>query len=484
MTADTSRTALTDLIGRAQQLADAGQAQEAANLYRGWLAAGAQPLAYAAHFNLGVLLSGLGDAPGAEQAYREAVALQPSFAQGWLALADLLERSGRTDEALGCFERVPALTAEPGHHVAALNGMARLLAGMGRLPEAEAMYRSSLSRDAAQPEVLQELLHLLRTEYASGLKAARPAPQPDNAARPLVSILIPTHNRPDYAELALLSVLAQTYENIEIIISDNSDNELTQQRFAPYVSTQPCIRYLRAPGLPPMGNFHNCYSKTRGDLVNFLMDDDLFHPEKIERMAVHFQNPKLGLVTSFRQQIDAEGRRLAPTSVTTQRLMETASLVSGPTMFRHIMLSGLNVVGEPTTVLFRKSMHAETFGVYCGREYRIGPDMAAWVDILRHNDCVYLPEPLSYFRMHGNQDQRNPVTQARGAIDDLRLLCDSCRHAREPLAGDDWKALLAARLARLVNHIPGFAPFLVKGGVNPEEVHSVVRDATDLLLAP
>ena len=41
---------------------------------------------------------------------------------------------------------------------------------------------------------------------------------------PRVSILMPTHNRPDYAELALQSILAQTWDNLEIVISDNSDD--------------------------------------------------------------------------------------------------------------------------------------------------------------------------------------------------------------------------------------------------------------------
>ena len=41
---------------------------------------------------------------------------------------------------------------------------------------------------------------------------------------PLVSIVIPTHDRPDYLVLALRSAQAQTHEHIEIIISDNSGN--------------------------------------------------------------------------------------------------------------------------------------------------------------------------------------------------------------------------------------------------------------------
>ena len=45
---------------------------------------------------------------------------------------------------------------------------------------------------------------------------------------PLVSILIPTYNRPHYFKIALESALAQTYPNIEIIIGDDSTNDETE----------------------------------------------------------------------------------------------------------------------------------------------------------------------------------------------------------------------------------------------------------------
>ena len=45
---------------------------------------------------------------------------------------------------------------------------------------------------------------------------------------PLVTVLIPTYNRPYFLSMAIESVLAQTYPNIEIFISDNSPNEDTK----------------------------------------------------------------------------------------------------------------------------------------------------------------------------------------------------------------------------------------------------------------
>ncbi len=107
---------------------------------------------------------------------------------------------------------------------------------------------------------------------------------------PLVSILIPTYNRPYYLKLALDSALAQTYSNIEIIIGDDSTNAETEtllrQHYLPNYNN---IIYIRNQST--LGQFHNdlmLLEYARGNYINFLMDDDLFHPHKIQRMMHYF----------------------------------------------------------------------------------------------------------------------------------------------------------------------------------------------------
>ncbi|WP_142310588.1 glycosyltransferase family 2 protein, partial [Bacillus wiedmannii] len=66
----------------------------------------------------------------------------------------------------------------------------------------------------------------------------------NNSHLPKVSILIPAYNKPHYLELALKSALNQTYENIEIIISDDSTNGEVQAMIQPYLSEYKCITYI------------------------------------------------------------------------------------------------------------------------------------------------------------------------------------------------------------------------------------------------
>ena len=76
--------------------------------------------------------------------------------------------------------------------------------------------------------------------------------------KPLVSILMPTRNRPVFFKKALESALAQTYDNIEIIICDNSDNDETKQVVEMYLPTYSFIHYEKnETDLKYIGNMNN-----------------------------------------------------------------------------------------------------------------------------------------------------------------------------------------------------------------------------------
>lgn len=156
---------LVDLIALAEQLVAGGQAAAAAQLYRDWIAHDRSPALYVGHFNLGVVLASLQDNPGAEQAYRAALALVPGFLQAHLNLGTVLERLGRFDEALA--EWRTALThIRPGApddrqlQIHALNNLGRLLELRKDYVNAEAMLTQSLALDPRQPQAIAHWVHL------------------------------------------------------------------------------------------------------------------------------------------------------------------------------------------------------------------------------------------------------------------------------------------------------------------------------------
>jgi glycosyltransferase involved in cell wall biosynthesis len=300
-------------------------------------------------------------------------------------------------------------------------------------------------------------------------------------AMPLVSILIPTHNRPDYAELALKSALAQTYRNIEIIVNDNSDDLLTQERFAPYIESHPHIHYARVPGCGVMENFQYCYARSSGEYLNYLMDDDLFHPEKIEKMmGFMLARPSIGLVTSFRQLIDGEGNELPPIDGT-ERKFEVDTLIEGRSLGNQILVKGMNSIGEPTTVLFRKSDVGDVFGRFLGKEYTTLSDVATWLAVLANKDGVYLPQALSYFRIHGGQDQRSNGIKIKANVEWLELFCDA--HQNRVFLPDEISAheLLGSKLVTCIWFLLSVRTEVKAGAYSLDRIQAVLKQATTIL---
>lgn len=103
------------------------------------------------------------------------------------------------------------------------------------------------------------------------------------SANSLVSIGVPTYNRADLLKVALDSLLAQTYKNIEIIISDNASNDLTEMFCREYTAKDSRIRYLRQEkNIGQMNNYSFLLQQSRGKYFMWMQDDDWLDPQYIE----------------------------------------------------------------------------------------------------------------------------------------------------------------------------------------------------------
>ncbi len=221
---------------------------------------------------------------------------------------------------------------------------------------------------------------------------------------PLVSIVIPAYNRPDTLKIAIDSGLAQTYPNIEIIICDDSSNDRVQEMLSTYLDLYSNIKYYKNEKNLFLENWHKCFDLATGEYINYLMDDDLFHREKISKMMYFFNEfDNITLVTSYRQTINESGEFLSPIHATS-KLYEETRILDGKMLGDIALTRCLNVIGEPTTVLFKKESLTEPFGVYKGKQYSLINDLAAWLSLLSKGKAVYIPEALSYFRLHPNQN--------------------------------------------------------------------------------
>lgn len=236
-------------------------------------------------------------------------------------------------------------------------------------------------------------------------------------ALPLVSVLIPAY-RADWFREALDSALAQTYRHLEIIVCDDSQDDAIEQIARQAATTDSRIAYFRnQPPLGCLGNFLQCYRLARGEFIKFLNDDDLLAPACIEKMLQAFRDhPGVTLVTSYRRPIDENGT-LLPDLPATRRLSRGDCELDAASSANAMIQNRLNFIGEPSTVLFRKSdldwvePNIATFG---GRQAVGAGDAAMWLNLLGRGSAYYLTEALSSFRIHPGQRQNEPAIQIAG----------------------------------------------------------------------
>ncbi len=129
---------------------------------------------------------------------------------------------------------------------------------------------------------------------------------------PLVTFCTPTYNRPDYLRRTIESCLAQTRQDFEIVITDNSTNNESAQMVA--TIKDPRIRYYSNNGnIGPVKSCNRAVSMAQGKYVQLLMDDDLIRPRFLELTVEAFEkNPTVGVVMAPMALIDENDRRIFP----------------------------------------------------------------------------------------------------------------------------------------------------------------------------
>ncbi|HAW50901.1 MAG TPA: glycosyl transferase 2 family protein, partial [Flavobacteriales bacterium] len=109
--------------------------------------------------------------------------------------------------------------------------------------------------------------------------------------QPKVSILIPCYNQEDVIEQTVRSALSQTYENIEIIVSDDASTDTTPQILRDLQNQYPrkVKVFLHTINLGVTKNHTRGLLECTGEFITFLDGDDLFLPEKVEKQVAFMQ---------------------------------------------------------------------------------------------------------------------------------------------------------------------------------------------------
>lgn len=129
---------------------------------------------------------------------------------------------------------------------------------------------------------------------------------PDPLRSPLVSVVIPTHNRARYLLESVNSVLRQTHRPIEVIVVDDHSTDETDEVLA---GVSDRIRVVRNDSNLERGASRNAGARVaKGSMLAFLDSDDLWDAEKLASQIPLLVDENMAVVTAIAM-IDQDGRR-------------------------------------------------------------------------------------------------------------------------------------------------------------------------------
>jgi len=99
---------------------------------------------------------------------------------------------------------------------------------------------------------------------------------------PLVSILIPTYNRASCLPRAIESGLSQSFQDIELVVSDNASTDDSWEIIQEYARKDGRIRAFKNPAnLGPVPNWIKCLQYSRGQYIKYVFSDDWLEADAV-----------------------------------------------------------------------------------------------------------------------------------------------------------------------------------------------------------
>jgi glycosyltransferase involved in cell wall biosynthesis len=143
----------------------------------------------------------------------------------------------------------------------------------------------------------------------SGTHGTGDAGSTSNGRTPRVSIGMPVYNSERTIEQALDSVLAQTFKDWELHITDNASTDRTEAICRQYAARDSRVHYHRNPqNVGLSGNYTKSFELCRGEYFKWLAGDDALSPELLgDCVAVLDENPNVVMVIPQPKTLEADG---------------------------------------------------------------------------------------------------------------------------------------------------------------------------------
>jgi glycosyltransferase involved in cell wall biosynthesis len=226
---------------------------------------------------------------------------------------------------------------------------------------------------------------------------------------PRVSIGLPVYNGENFLEEAIVSILSQTYEDFELIISDNASTDLTEKICRKYAAQDARVDYSRnTENIGGMNNANLTFRRSRGEYFRFAGHDDVYAPDLLERLVTELdQRPETTVCYAATVKIDGQGNEIGvcyPTEGTAKTAVDR---------FRELVLS--SQPGGAIYGLIRSDILRQTSLLrnYTGSDYNLLCELAL------RGPFHLVPERLFFNRFHDGNVYKDPRGRMAWARPDL-----------------------------------------------------------------
>jgi glycosyltransferase involved in cell wall biosynthesis len=208
---------------------------------------------------------------------------------------------------------------------------------------------------------------------------------------PRVSIAVPAYNCEKYIAQSLTSLLAQTYTDFELVISDNASTDRTEQICREFAERDARVRYVRrTENIGGPGNFRYVFSLCSGEYHKWSTADDYWDPTFLAR-SVRVLDERHDVVLCYpkTQLIDMEGNFLSAYE-------DNLHLTSDSPVERFLGLFSLLGLCNAHLGLIRRDAMAKTRLI--GAEFNSDTHFLA--ELALYGKFWLLPDRLFFRRMH------------------------------------------------------------------------------------
>ncbi len=215
-----------------------------------------------------------------------------------------------------------------------------------------------------------------------------------------VSILIPAF-KSTYLKQCLDSAVAQTFDDIEIIVGDDTPHGSLERIVSQYDT--PKIRYLHHGFQDGPQNCRKLWERSTGQYIKWLYDDDVLMPNSVASlMAALRTHPQATFAFHERVIIDQNGKVIHQPP----RLLADGhiGLIDRTFMVRNMVANGNNFIGEPSNILLNKDLaDVSRRQMYKTWQLQFLTDVGSYLNMCEDGPAVAVGGYLGAFRRHSNQ---------------------------------------------------------------------------------